>query len=233
MRRAIAIRHIMFEDLGSFAAVLEQRGYQIEYRDAGVDPVDDQEVREADLLVVLGGPIGANDERDYPVLLDSLAVLRERISADRPTIGICLGAQLIARALGAAVYPNTVKEVGWNGLTLTAAGERSSVAVFADSVTSMLHWHGDTFDLPEGATLLASTACCRNQIFQIGRTMAFQCHPEADPRALERWYIGHTAELAALGHDIVQLRAESYRLGPVLKVQAALFLQRWLDQVAH
>jgi GMP synthase (glutamine-hydrolysing) len=108
-------------------------------------------------------------------------------------MGICLGAQLIARAAGARVYPSGVKEIGFAPITLTEAGCDSCLAAFADDPLT-LHWHGDTFDLPEGATLLASTPGCRNQAFSLGPTViGFQFHPEAGGPGFERWLIVATA----------------------------------------
>jgi GMP synthase (glutamine-hydrolysing) len=136
----------------------------------------------------------------------------------------------MARALGARVYPGRAREIGWTPLTLTAAGRTSPLAHLDASRTSMLHWHGDTFDLPGGAELLASTDVCAHQAFAWGpRALAFQCHPEARARDLERWYIGHACELAQQGVSVQQLRCDSARHGPALAVQGALCLQAWLE----
>ncbi|MGZ3428093.1 MAG: glutamine amidotransferase-related protein, partial [Polyangia bacterium] len=104
MKRAVAIRHVAFEDLGLLEAVLTERGYAVGYRDAGVDPLAGAAVDAADLLIVLGGPLGANDEASFPFLVDELRLVERRLRAGRPTLGICLGAQLIARVLGARVH---------------------------------------------------------------------------------------------------------------------------------
>jgi GMP synthase (glutamine-hydrolysing) len=103
----------------------------------------------------------------------------------------------MARALGAKVYPNHTKEIGWHPLTLTEIGKTSSLNYLSSEHTSMFHWHGDTFDLPNGAELLASTPNCKNQAFTYGRNgLAFQCHPEISAQHLEKWWIGHAAELS-------------------------------------
>jgi GMP synthase (glutamine-hydrolysing) len=134
--------------------------------------------------------------------------------------------------LGARVYPGPAKEIGWKPLQLTAEGATSVLAPLDGTLTSMLHWHGDTFDLPEGALCLASTDLCRHQAFQWGRhALAFQCHPEADPARLERWFIGHACELSQAGIDIPALRADSATHGPTLARQAAQALGAWLDQL--
>lgn len=232
MKHAIAIRHVAFEDLGTLAPLLHARGYTVQYLEAGVDALSHLDALAPDLLIVLGGPIGAYEEGLYPFLDDELHLLRTRLQADRPTLGICLGAQLMARALGARVYPGPAKEIGWKPLQLTAEGAASVLAPLDGPLTSMLHWHGDTFDLPEGAQCLASTDLCRHQAFQWGRhALAFQCHPEADPARLERWFIGHACELSLAGIDIPALRADSATHGPTLARQAAQALGAWLDQL--
>ncbi|MEO5342565.1 MAG: glutamine amidotransferase [Gammaproteobacteria bacterium SHHR-1] len=230
MKTAIAVRHLCFEDLGSFAAVLAERGIALRYLQAGVDDLSTLDPTAADVLLLLGGPIGACDEQDYPFLNDELRLLQGRLKAGRATLGICLGAQLMARALGARVYPGVAKEIGWGPLQLTDAGCSSPLMHLDAARTSMLHWHGDTFDLPEGASLLASTDLCRNQAFSWGdKALALQCHPEAAWAQMEPWFIGHSVELAAAGLSIPQLRADSARHGPRLEAQGRRFFAEWLE----
>lgn len=232
LKTAVAIRHVAFEDLGSFAPVLARRGVDLRYLEAGVDDLARIEACAPDLLIVLGGPIGAYEEAAYPFLRDELRLLQRRLAADLPTLGICLGAQLMARALGARVYPGPAKEIGWQPLRLTEAGHASPLAPLDGSSTSMLHWHGDTFDLPTGATLLASTDLCRHQAFSWGRNaLAFQCHPEARTADLERWYIGHACELAVAGLSVPDLRADSARFGPALEARGSKCFADWLAEV--
>lgn len=233
MKSALAIRHITFEDLGSFGAVLAARGIELRYVEAGIHDLASLDPDSPDLLVVLGGPIGAYEEASYPFILDELRLLERRLARDLPTLGICLGAQLMARALGARVFPGPAKEIGWTPLALTPAGTASPLAHLSGERTSMLHWHGDTFDLPAGATLLASTDLCRHQAYAWGSsTLAFQCHPEARTVDLERWYIGHAAELAAAGLSVPELRAAGRRFGPALETQGALCFSAWLNVVS-
>lgn len=232
MKTAYAIRHLAFEDLGTFESILLERGFEVHYVEAGVDDLRDKRLIDTDLLCILGGPIGANDEQDYPFIQDELALLKTRMQADLPTLGICLGAQLMARALGARVYPGPAKEIGWKPLQLTQAGNTSCVRFLDASLTSMLHWHGDTFDLPEGASLLASTDICQNQVFSYkSRALGFQCHPEVIPAHLEKWFIGHTGEISGQGLSVRTLRAESQTEGENLLKQSRLFFQAWLDDI--
>lgn len=232
MRTAIAIRHVAFEDMGTFAAVLSERGIDLRYVDAGVDDLARLDSCAPDLLVILGGPIGAYEDESYPFILDEIRLLERRLAADLPTLGICLGAQMMARALGARVYPGPAKEIGWSPLTLTEAGRASPLVHLDGDKPSMLHWHGDTFDLPAGATLLASTTLCRHQAFSWGRSaLAFQCHPEARTAHLEHWFIGHASEITAAGLSVPQLRADTASFGPALEAQGAKCFSDWLARV--
>ncbi|WP_420346732.1 glutamine amidotransferase [Pelagibius sp.] len=228
-KRALAIRHVHFEDLGSFRPALETLGYRIGYREAGLDSFADPALMDADLLVVLGGPIGACEEASYPFLSDEIAVIERRLAARRPTIGICLGAQLMARALGARVYPGGVKEIGYGRLTYTLEGEQV-LAPVAEAGAAVLHWHGDTFDLPAGAVRLASNAHYENQAFALGDfALATQFHIEATAAGLERWFIGHTLEIATTpGVDVPALRAQAAQEGPALEAAAGETLKQWL-----
>ena len=124
--KAIAIRHLPFEDLGAFGDVLESTGFDCEYVNAAHD--DLAAARDAELAVILGGPISANDQARFPFLEEALALIEHRIGRGAPTLGVCLGAQLIARAMGAGVRPMGHKEIGWSRLALTGAGLRSPLA---------------------------------------------------------------------------------------------------------
>lgn len=228
-KAVIVLRHVMFEDLGSFAAPLEERGYEISYLQPGID--DLAGAAGADLLAVLGAPVGVYEQDRYPFLTEELQLLRERLRAQRPVLGICLGAQLMAGALGARVYPGPAKELGWAPLSLTRAGE-DLLGELDGRHTSMLHWHGDTFDLPPGATLLASTSLCQNQAFSLGQYgLAFQCHPEFAAAHLEQWLIGHACELSAAGADLGLIRQETRLHGEALAVQGRRAFGRWLDRL--
>lgn len=227
----IALQHLAFEDLGRFASVLTQAGHAIDYRQAGPSALSADEWRNADLVVVLGGPIGAYDTATYPWLTEEIAGLRERLALQRPTLGLCLGAQLMARALGARVYPSGHTEIGWAPVDLSAAGRASCLAALDGE--PVLHWHGDTFDLPPGAELLASTARTPHQAFSHGRhALALQFHPEAAPARIEPWLIGHHHELAAAGIDIPSLCTRSAELAEVRSDAATRMLTAWLDQLA-
>jgi GMP synthase (glutamine-hydrolysing) len=229
MKSAVAIRHIAFEDLGAFAPAFAAAGFSVQYHDIGTHDVRALEPDTADLLVVLGGPIGACENAAYPFLKDELDVIGRRLATGRPLMGICLGAQLIARAAGARVYSSGVKEIGFAPITLSEVGARSCLAPFAEDPLT-LHWHGDAFDLPAGAERLASTDLCATQAFSMGpAVIGFQFHPEADGRGIEKWLVGHAVELAAARIDVPRLRAEAHAYGERLERKARAVAAAWLD----
>jgi GMP synthase (glutamine-hydrolysing) len=235
MRLALVIRHVACEDLGNLAQVLQQRGLLVWYVEAGRDDLGQLNPLAPEVLIVLGGPIGVYQEQHYPFLTDELRVLERRLAADLPTLGICLGAQLMARALGARVYAGPRKEIGWSPLHLSEAGRWSCLAPLGQRQVAVLHWHGDTFDLPAGATHLASTPTYDNQAFAWGtRGLALQCHAEVTARGLERWFMSHAHELDYTpGLSVEQLRQDTQYNAPRLQVRAACCWQTWLNEVIN
>jgi GMP synthase (glutamine-hydrolysing) len=226
-RRALALRHVLFEDLGILEELLAQRGYEVAYADAGVDPFTPDVALAPDLLIVLGGPIGVGDVERYPFLADEIAAVRARLETDAPTLGICLGAQVMAAALGAEVAPTGRMELGFAPLTLTDAGRGTALAELEG--VPVLHWHGDRFAIPDGTERLAETPGFPNQGFARGSAaLALQFHPEVDPARLERWLIGHAGELADAGVDPRDLRADAAAHGPALVAAGRRMFDRWL-----
>lgn len=229
--RCVALRHVAFEDLDLFEPVLQRRGYEIEYVQAGPHALSGQAWLDPDLVVVLGGPIGVGDIDVYPWLGDEIAGIRLRLGCRRPLLGLCLGAQLMAAALGARVAPLPIKEIGWAPVELTAQAANSPLRHLAG--LDVLHWHGDTFDLPPKAILLASTPMTPHQAFSVGAcALALQFHAEVDASKMEPWLIGHTAELRAASVNIGQLREASALQRRDLQERAATqLLNEWLGVV--
>jgi GMP synthase (glutamine-hydrolysing) len=170
------LQHVKKDDLGILEEVFTERDFLVDRLYAG-EGVGAQAL-EASLLFVLGGPMGVEQELLYPFLTQEVSLLKERVAQQMPTLGICLGAQLMAKAAGASIYPQGYDECGWNPLELTEAGTSSCLKLLQD--TPVFHWHSETFDLPKGGELLASTSLCQNQAFSIGKNiLGLQFHIEA------------------------------------------------------
>lgn len=233
MRECTAIRHMPYEDLGYFYGLLAESGYTVRYIDA--PQADPQEIEDADpdLLIVLGGPVGANDELDYPFLTAELAQLQRRLAENRPTLGICLGGQLMARALGAVVQPAPRSEVGWIPLDLSEAGKASVLRHLGEE--PVFHWHGDMFNLPQECTSLASTPDCPHQAYLKGSNLlGLQFHPEVTARGLETWYVGHYRALRAdREYDVPRLRQNAIRNAESLRRRGMRMLTDWLNQLEY
>jgi GMP synthase (glutamine-hydrolysing) len=230
MKTCLALRHVIFEDLGTLAPILRHRGFETRYLDVGMDRLEPAEVEGADLLVVLGGPIGVYEEDVYPFLVDESALISRRLSRLRPTLGICLGAQLMAKALGSKVAPGPAKEIGLAPVELTPAG-RTSPLRHLDGLR-VLHWHGDNFGLPPLCENLASTIPCPHQAFRKGpNVLAIQFHIEADPRRIEAWLIGHRVELGTAKIDPSTIRQDMASYGRTLSEIGGRIFNEWLDSV--
>ncbi len=217
------LQHVPFEDIGSMRGWFATRGAELQYTRFFGEP-DLPSPDEPDLIVAMGGPMSVNDEEEFPWLRREKQFVREAIGRGVPVLGICLGAQLIASALGAGVYPNTQKEIGWFPIEGTAVPddrfrfpERSEV----------FHWHGETFDLPPGAVRLARSAVCENQAFQIGeRVIGLQFHLETTPESADSIITNCRDELVA-GAPYIQSEAE-LRNTPVAAYNA---VNRLMEQV--
>lgn len=223
MSTCAVIRHVAFEDLGVWEAEIAAHGYEVTYLDAGVD--DLAQAARAEVLVVLGGPIGVADLETYPVLAQEAALLRARVEAGLPTIGVCLGAQLLAHALGGSVAPGT-PEIGWGEVDLSPEGDDGPLRHLEG--VPVLHWHGDAITPPPGATVLASTAATPCQAFSCGPALGLQFHPEVDGERIEQWLMGHSVELAARGVSVPALRERTARLADDSAVAGVLLIREWL-----
>jgi len=226
MQNAVAIYHVAFEDAGTLGPVLDERVIGLTYLQAGVD--DLSPALDADLLLVLGGPIGIYAIDRYPFLKDELAIIEKAVKKGVPVVGICLGAQALAAVLASRVYPGPQAELGWDELALTDEGKASPLGVLEG--LRVLNWHGDTFDLPAGATRLASTPLTPNQAFSYGpKVLALQFHVELPERDMERWLIGHTLELAKNNVNLAEMRSATARYAPPTNVASRKLFNTWLD----
>lgn len=232
LRSAIALRHVAHEDLGLLAQVLTDAGIAMSYRETQRDDLNDPAIDAADLLIVLGGPFGAYETDLYPFLAREIGILERRLALGRPTLGICLGAQLMAKALGARVFPGPVKEVGWGRVDLTADGRASALKPLGGDGAMVLHWHGDTFDLPAGATRLAQNENYQNQAFAHGaNALGLQFHLEADAAVLENWYAGNAGDLAAANLPASALRTQTMRISDAVQARGTKIFADWLREI--
>jgi GMP synthase (glutamine-hydrolysing) len=199
VNRALVFQHTPTEGPERVATLLASRGLTLEVRALYRGEPVPGDLRPDEALVLMGGPMGVGDvgDRRYPFLADEIALLTRLVARDAPILGICLGAQLLAAGAGARVYPNTrpgpdgapvpAREVGWGAVDFLKSEDDPVLAGIGPRAL-MLHWHGDTFDLPAGAVHLASTPICRHQAFRLGRRQfGFQFHCELPAETVASW----------------------------------------------
>ncbi len=212
--RAHYLQHVPFEGLGSIEPSLRMSGYEIT-RTALFESTEFPAVDSIDLLVVMGGPMSVNDRDEFPWLSHEIDFIRDVIHSGTPVLGICLGAQLIAVAMGAKVYQNRVKEIGWFPVEGLCSTDGPHFCLPPSQL--VFHWHGETFDLPAGVTHLASSEGCENQAFQLGRSViGLQFHLETTPESAQAIVSNCRDELVPAQYiqteeEILSARPESYR----------------------
>jgi GMP synthase-like glutamine amidotransferase len=185
------LQHVSFESPGMITDWAAARQHPLSYTFLFEDEIVYPELATFDMLLIMGGPMGVYEEAQWPWMKAEKAFIKQAVDAGKIVLGICLGSQLLAEALGAKVYPNAVKEIGF-----------FPVAVIDDELTAHLpkewmvfHWHGDTFDLPEASVLLASSGACKNQAYRMGKCVGLQFHPEADVALIQQMVHHEKAEL--------------------------------------
>lgn len=227
-RTALVLRHDDAIHLGNLEPVLREHGYEVRYVEARSERLPEIDALDADLVVVLGGDMGAYEGDRFPFLREEVALLERRLAAERPVFGVCLGAQLMANALGAPVYRGPSNEIGFRLVDPTDAGASSPVRHLAG--VPVLQWHSDTFDLPAGVTRLAGSPQYGNEAFGIGRwALAVQCHPEVTEEMHEDWLRTSAAEVAATGLDAEELRRERALYSAGMQEASRAMFSEWLD----
>jgi len=228
-------RHVAHEGPGTFGDLLAARGCKVRVVDVGQPADIGPEAVSADLLLVLGGPVGVYDTEKHPFLLAEIDLCAARRAEDRPILGVCLGAQSMAAALGARVYPAATREVGWFPLEPEdwLLEDREAWGLTARTRT-VLHWHGDTFDLPQGAQRLARSAVTENQGFRFGRNgYALQFHLEVPTPEIRLWTTGHRQRTGE-GNSVQtagEIEHGAIRHGPDTAGNAGIFLHTWLSRL--
>lgn len=225
-----AIRHVGFEDLGSFEVPLRKAGFDIGYVDVAEQDLAMLDPLGADLLVVLGGPIGVDDYEAYPVITQEIELLRARLTADRPTLGICLGAQVMAAGLGARVYQGSEEEMVGRPSNLRQPAAptllpRSKMCRFCIGMATRSI-------CPTGASVSPLPPICLNQAFSRGpNTLGLQFHAELVAARFEHWLLGHASELATSGVSPAMLRRDAEFQGKRLEESGARLLTGWLARL--
>lgn len=188
MRKLLVFQHVATEPLGTLDPLFRRAGFRIRYVNYERRPEHAVDVRRYDGLVVLGGPMAADETDVYPHLLDERAAIRDAIERETPVLGICLGAQLIAAALGGSTLRGAAVEKGWAGVEPTEAGRADPLLANLGAGEPVFQWHDDTFTLPEPAVHLARSNACEQQAFRVGDSAyGLQFHLEADRPLIERW----------------------------------------------
>lgn len=212
--RIHVFQHVPFEGPAALSQWFEARrcavGYTQFYEPGFALPA----LADFDRLVVMGGPMSTNDEAEHPWLKTEKALIRTAIEQGKTVVGICLGSQLIASALGEKVYKNQHTEIGWFPVSRTEAGKHNRLATALPDHTTVFHWHGETFDLPREARLLFRSEGCANQIFAIGdRVLGLQCHLEMTPASLDQMLLhaGHELVAGTYIQDAATIRANFNR----------------------
>jgi GMP synthase (glutamine-hydrolysing) len=199
--RVLVFRHTPVDDLGLIASALDSQGILREYADLYAHSCAEPRVNDADALIFMGGPMSAND--DYPYIQREIHYIRDAKERGQMVLGVCLGAQLIAKALGAQVHVNTVKEIGWAPITFATAAASDPIFTGLRAPEMVFHWHGETFVLPPGADLLASSDACRNQAFRVGNCIyGLQFHLEVTPSMIGEW--SHEDEACGDAREVKQ-----------------------------
>lgn len=228
MKKALIVRHVPREGAAGYLQPIEAAGYKIERIDVASPDFLDADLCTPDLLIMMGGPMGVYERDLHPWIPHQLEKLSARLEQDLPTLGVCLGSQMIAAALGARVYPGGRMELGFAPVTLNGQGSDSPLR-HLDGVP-VLHWHSDTFELPKGADLLASTAAYDHQAFRRGRNLlALQFHAEMgeDPR-FEDWLTHFWADLDIARQCGLALRRDHEEHGPAAVRAGRAMIAEWL-----
>ncbi|MFQ5682452.1 MAG: gamma-glutamyl-gamma-aminobutyrate hydrolase family protein [Candidatus Binatia bacterium] len=189
MRKLLVCQHVAHELLGTLNPLCKSFGFRIRYVNFGRHPDAQPSLGGHHGLILLGGPMNANQIDQYPHLTTELGLIEQALDKKIPVLGICLGAQLIARVLGAKVTPNHEEEIGWYNILPTEEGRRDPLLAHFRNVERIFQCHGDTFEIPNGTVHLAVSPTCSNQAFRLRTNVyGFQFHLEVDEPMINRWF---------------------------------------------
>jgi len=189
MAKILVFQHVAHEPLGILDPLLRAAKHRIRYVNFYRDNEACPSIEKYDALIVLGGPMNVDEQNKYPHLKTEISVIKQALTKDIPILGICLGAQLIAYALGAKVYPADCLEVGWYQLKRNLEGEKDPLLKHFNPEETIFQWHGRTYDTPEGAVNLISSKLVENQAFRYkDKVYGFQFHLEVIDSVINRWF---------------------------------------------
>ncbi|MBI1978393.1 MAG: glutamine amidotransferase [Candidatus Omnitrophica bacterium] len=199
MKRVLVFRHVPHESLGTIEFFLNPRGFQIEFVDLFLKQPIPKTPQEFDFIIAMGGPMNVDEIDRYPFLKEEREFIKQAIGLGKPVLGVCLGAQMIARALDARVYAGPKKEIGWYPLHLSKEATEDPVFQHLEAKPTVFQWHGDTFDLPKGAVPLAASDLYPNQAFRFGTSVyALQFHVEVTAEMIQDWLLKGADELKSI-----------------------------------
>lgn len=230
MPHALVIEHDPTIHLGNLEPVLRERGFEITVVDARSADFSSLDVSSPDLVIVLGNDSGVYEQDRLPYIAAEQDWVAQRLNTHAPTLGVCFGAQIMAGALGSKVYAGPDVELGFKNIEPTEAGKNSPVRFFAN--VPVMQWHGDTFELPEGATRLAQSSTYDNQAFALGNWgLAIQFHPEMTPAMHETWLADGSRTLEKLGVPAESLEEENELYNHAMEQASEAMLHDYLDKL--
>jgi len=233
--KILVFQHVPFEPLGTLDPLLKASGFRIRYVNFGREPEARPALEKYEALIVLGGPMSSSQIDTYPNLITEVEIIREAVESEMSVLGICLGAQLLAKSLGGFVSRNAVREIGWHDVDLTEAGVDDPVLTSFTPRQQVFQWHEDGISLPPGAVNLAGSDASPVQAFRYGKhAYGFQFHLEASGPLIERWLTVPDHQ-STLDEERDKIDADTIRrqtidsINPLMELSRQTFT-RWIDQ---
>ena len=230
MKKIIVLQHIDSETPGILGDILSARGFTLSILHSDQGLLIPEKMDEAAGLVVMGGPMGVYEEEKYPFIRSEIRLIQDAVKNQKPVLGICLGSQLLAAALGARVYKGKKKEIGWHPVRLIGEGKKDPLWKGHSETLMPLHWHGDVFDLPQDAIPLASSGLTRHQAFRYGKNAyGFLFHMEVTEKMIQEWCRVFAAELQAEQIEGAAILKKAPEYLPWIHDTARTVFSRWAD----